>query len=138
MFYNRFYLIIPILFICLLSCDRPKCETDNAVFLNNSYDSEVYKAELANQITQIGQNNLRYWLKDYVESKTDFLVFYVQNDSLCANIKITINNWKNLEQFKKTNGKGRFNAEFKGLNYKIVQENNQTDFIYVGYDRIID
>ena len=79
----KFFRSIPIvlLVICINSCDRKSCETDNPIFLNHSINDQDYKIELAKQIESIGQQNLRYWLHDYVnQDESEYLQFYVQND----------------------------------------------------------
>ena len=133
-------LVVLLCYSILNSCDRPQCETNNSIFLNNNYSSNDYKVELANQINKIGQENLRYWLKDYVETdSSEFLTFYVQNDSLCAELELKMNDWNNLEYLKKNKGKGRFNAEFKELRFNITNKpENEIDFIYLDFDKIID
>ena len=133
-------LVIILCYSILNSCDRPQCDTTNSIFLNNHYSSNSYKLELANQINTIGQKNLKYWLKDFVEKdNNEYLVFYIQNDSLCASIELKMNNWNKLEYLKKVKGKGRFNAEFKGLRFNITNlTENEIEFIYLDFDKIID
>ena len=139
----NYYTKILVILLCysvLNSCDRTQCENNNSIFLTNNYSSNTYKLELANQIEVIGQENLRYWLEDFVvKDNIEYLVFYIQNDSLCASLELKMNNWNKLESLKKVRGKGRFNAEFKGLRYDIsIQTENEIEFIYLDYDKIID
>jgi len=123
-----------------ISCDRKSCKTDNPIFLEHTYNDNVYKAELAAQIKNIGQENLRYWLHDYLQIKdSEYLLFYIQNDDLCAEILIKMNHWNNLEYIQENKGKGSFNAEFKGLRFEILaNDSGNIEFIYTSVDRIID
>lgn len=129
------------LWISITSCDRPKCQTTNPVFQSMDISSSSYKKELANEIQKIGMNNLRYWLADYFENNQEhYFVFYVQNKSLCAQavIKADKDNPK-LKQLIKKKGKGRFNAEFENMKFKInTDESGNTEFVYISHDRIID
>lgn len=138
----KFFRFIPIvlLVICINSCDRKSCETDNPIFLNHTINHQDYKIELAKQIELIGQQNLRYWLHDNVnQDDSEYLQFYVQNDDLCAEMLIKMNHWNNLEHIQKTKGNGSFNAEFKDLRFDINKnELGEVEFIYKNYERIID
>lgn len=122
------------------SCDRKSCETDNPIFLQHTFSDKEYKAELAKQIESIGQENLRYWLHDYInQDDIEYLLFYVQNNDLCAEILVKMNHWNNLELIQKTKGKGSFNAEFRGLKFEIIRNsNNDVEFVYKTNERIID
>jgi hypothetical protein len=136
------YNLIPaiLLVILFVSCDRKSCETDNPIFLEYTYNDQQYKAELADQIEAIGQENLSYWLHDYIkEDINEYLLFYVQNDSLCAEILMKMEHWDNLEFIQKNKGVGSRNAEFRGLTFTINKSNaNETEFIYKNIGRIID
>lgn len=127
-------------FILILSCDRGSCETDNPIFLKFTYSDRQYKVELANKIEAIGQENLRYWLHDYVnKDNAEYLLFYVQNDSLCAKMLLKMEHWNHLEHVKKMKGVGSRNAEFRGLTYTIQKNGaEEIEFIYQSFERIID
>jgi len=44
----------------LVSCDRPQCNNNNPVFNDHLPTSNKYKVELADQINEIGPENLSY------------------------------------------------------------------------------
>lgn len=138
MFSMKYTLLL--LFCILLSCDRPHCTDTNTVFSSNTPESSIYKFELKNQIQKIGSNNLRYWLKAYVENTNeDYLLINVQNDSLCAIMKLSVPVWdKKIEHIRDRKGVGRRGAELSGLQYSIVARPDSIDFIYKGLDYIID
>jgi hypothetical protein len=133
-------IIVFFFFILILSCDRKSCETDNSIFLEYNYNDQHYKAELAGKIEAIGQENLRYWLHDYVKKdNAEYLLLYVQNDSLCAEILVKMEHWKRLEHVKKMKGVGSRNGEFRGLTYTIQKNTSEEiEFIYQSIERIID
>ena len=76
---KTFSALSAILIICLLvSCDRKSCESNNPIFLEYSFKSQKYKTELAKQIESIGQENLRYWLHDYIhENNTEYVAIAI-------------------------------------------------------------
>lgn len=124
-----------------LSCDRPKCSTNNEIFLKNDVTSKIYQNEVARHIEKIGTENLRFWLSDYFENNNEhYFVFYTQNQDLCAKtvVRVDANN-SNFSEVLKNKGKGRFNAEFKGLKLNpVTNEFSDTEFVYVSHEYIID
>ena len=134
-----FLILVSFLFI---ACDRAQCETDNQIFLNNEVISSVYQNELANQIqSATNPKTLRFWLADYFEKDDKhYFVFYTQNDTLCAQTVVNVdeNNTKFADVLI-TKGNGRFNAEFKGLTFDIIQnKQGNFEFHYTGHESIID
>ena len=135
------YMLSALLLLSLYSCDRSSCETDNPAFLNNGVLSKVYQREVVHQIEIVGEDNLRFWLSDYVEKdQKHYLVFYVQNDNLCAQAVMQIDHEdKTFSELVNTKGKGRFNAEFKGVSFDVSQDDNDNLLIrYTGCESIID
>ena len=106
-----------------------------------AYPNRKTASLVVNQIELVGEANLRFWLADYVEKdQAHFLVFYVQNNNLCTEAVMHINqNNTAFTEFAKTKGKGRFNAEFKGVTFDI-SENDEDQFLlhYTGHESIID
>jgi hypothetical protein len=138
---NKILFIFILLNFIILSCDRPACSTDNEIFLKNEVTSKIYQNEVAKHIQNIGQEKLRFWLSDYFESEAKhYFVFYTQNEDLCAKavVKVDADN-NSFSEILKTKGKGRFNAEFRGLKLDLVKnEFGDTEFVYISHDRIID
>ncbi len=132
-------LVISVLFVTGVSCDRPECKNTNPIFDKYQPNSEVYKRELAEQLKNVDSNQLSYWLKDYEEREGQtYLHFYIQGDGLCAVLVLTMQQWDKLERFKEVKGQGRFNAEFVNLKFEIQQDSLTTNFIYQTFDRMID
>ena len=126
-------------FVCLISCDRPTCKNANPIFDDYQPVSTKYKQELVKQLSIVDKSKLRYWLKDYTEYENEVqLHFYIQSKELCAVLVLDVEQWNKLEQLKKTKGKGRFNAEFKNLQFEIVQDSLNPKFVYRDFSRIID
>ena len=91
------------------------------------------------QLSMVDKSELRYWLKEYIEKENEVqLYFNIQSKELCAVLVLDVEQWNKLEQIRKTKGKGRFNAEFTNLTYKIVQDPINPKFVYNDYDRILD
>ncbi|WP_047547646.1 hypothetical protein [Psychroserpens sp. Hel_I_66] len=130
-----------LILLSFYSCDRTSCETDNPIFLNNEVLSKVYQTEVVNKIKSIGTDNLRFWLADYLEKdQNDYLVFYVQNKNLCAEVVMHIDQTNPaFSQLVETKGKGRFNAEFRGVTFDISKnDDDKFPLHYTGHERIID
>jgi hypothetical protein len=130
-----------LLVLTFYSCDRSSCETDNPVLLNNEVLSKIYQREVVNQIELTGDETLRFWLSDYLEkNEQHYLVFYIQNDNLCAEAVMHIDhNDEAFSELIKIKGQGRFNAEFRGVTFD-VSENDEDQFLlhYTGHKTIID
>lgn len=138
---NNILFVLVLLNFIILSCDRPACSTDNEIFLKNEVTSKIYQNEVAKHIENIGLENLRFWLADYFEGDAKhYFVFYIQNEDLCAKAVVRVNaDNTNFSEVLKTKGKGRFNAEFRGLKLDPVKnEFGDTEFVYVSHERIID
>jgi len=128
-----------IVLLILNACDRPECSNNNPIFNNNAPESIIYKMDLEKRIQTIGAENLRYWLKAYVENDSqEYLLVNVQNDSLCAIMKLTINSWNKLEDIRQKKGVGRRGAELDGLTFTVHKKNGDVDFVYEDLSWIID
>lgn len=122
-----------------MSCDRPHCKSQNILFKTNEPSSKKYKDELVNQLNQIDQSKLTYWLQKYDEKNgEEFIYFYVQGDGLCAILHLTINDWNKLEDVRDRKGVGRRGAEFTNLKFTVNQDSLSTQFTYITYDSLID
>ncbi len=131
--------ILLLTILLLSSCDRPECINVNKIFDNNDPNTKIYKDELVNQLHQIDQSKLTYWLQEYVEQNgRESLYFNIQSDEICAILHLTVKDWKKLETIREKKGVSRRGAEFTNLKFKIIQQPLSTDFIYETYDRIID
>lgn len=136
---NSVWAIFVISITLSISCDRPECTNENPIFDTNEPNSKIYKEELAQQLAQVDESELRYWFQKYEDKEgIESLYFYVQSDSLCAVLYLTMNHWEKLERVREKKGVGRRGAEFTNLSYEIVQDSLSTRFIYNTFDRIID
>jgi hypothetical protein len=134
------YVALCILFFA--ACDRPDCTNSNPVFDQYAPDAPEYKAELARELAIADTNNLRYWVKEYVEDGDDgddsYISVFVQNEKLCAIMMLHLTQWNKLGQLKAVKGKGYSGAELAGLRYTIKKDSSSTDFIYEDVDAIVD
>jgi hypothetical protein len=128
-----------VVFLTAVSCDRPACDNKNPIFDNYDINSVEYKAELIKQIEKIGHENLSYWLESYTaENEKEYIVVYIQNDSLCAKGKILVTDWKKIEGIRRTKGGSYRGAKLKGLTFRIENDSNSIELIYEGLTRIVD
>jgi hypothetical protein len=132
-------IMLLLMFLTAVSCDRPNCENVNPIFNQYDMNSEEYKTELLSQIEENGQNNLTYWFSSYAEENgNEYIIVYIQNDSLCAKGVIKVDDWGKIEGIKRTKGKGYVGAELKGLTFLIEKDSSKTEFVYKDLARIID
>jgi hypothetical protein len=95
--------------------------------------------ELAFRLKEIDNSELSYWFEKYEEEEgNDHLFFLVQGKNLCAIMKLTVNEWDNFENLRRTKGKSYQGAKFLNLKYSILQDSLITDFVYISHDRIVD
>lgn len=137
--YQLIYKVLMFSSICLVSCDRPRCDNANPIFEGNEPSSKKYKAELAKQLNAIDQTKLTYWLQKYEEQEgKEYLYFNIQGDDLCAILHLSMTHWDKLEKVREKKGAGRRGAKFTNLKFKVIQDSLSTQFIYTSYDSIID
>ncbi len=132
-------LVISLMILIVVSCNRPNCENKNLIFDKYDIDSEEYKTELLNQIEKYGQKNLTYWFDSYIkENGNEYIIVNIQNHALCAKGKIQVNDWNKIEGIKTTQGKGYVGAKLKGLTFDVEKKSNKTELIYKDINRIVD
>lgn len=134
---NKFKkLIVALVAIVTLSCNKPDCQSNNLVFNSNLPDSPAYRLELVKQL-QANNDNLSYWLDGYLETKSGtYLVVEIVGDNLCAEGHMLVKDWdKNIQDIQRTKGMGYIGAEFKGLEYSVREDGV---LVYESLDRIID
>jgi len=128
-----------LLFLGIVSCDRPNCTNQNKVFEANLPESKIYKDELIKQLANTEQSKLSYWLQRYEKrNEGEFLYFYVQGEDLCATLVLTMKNWHKLERVREKKGVSYRGAEFTDLKYEIRKDSLGISFMYQTYDQIID
>jgi hypothetical protein len=129
---------IAILILATVSCDRPECQNTNPIFDRFTPAQEEYKLELVKQVKG-RESKLRYWLDRYEEKNNrEYLMVFIQGDSLCAKAEILIENWEGIEGIRRVKGKGYSGAELAGFKYDVHFQSERTTFSYRGVDRIVD
>lgn len=126
--------------LCLAvgSCNMPECRNTNPIFDNFAPDTQEYKNELAKQIKDIGIENLSYWHDKYVKKDdAEYIVVYIQGQNLCAKGEIQVDDWKKISGLRKDIS-GYSGAELEGLDFEIIQNSTETNFLFKDVDRIID
>ena len=129
----------PLFLILIFSCDRPECKNSNSVFEAYEPDTKEYKDELVRQLQMTDNKTLSYWLDKYeTKNNKEYILVSIQGEELCARGSILVNNWKNLEGVKRTQGKGYIGAELKGLQIDIQKNPLQTELVLKDIDYIAD
>lgn len=137
--YKSILITVTISFLLMMSCDRPVCESDNAIFNTHEPNTKIYKDELVKQLTLVDSDQLRFWLKSFNDDDgIESLYFYIQGGNLCAILHLTMDHWDRLERVREKKGVGRRGAEFTNLKFKIHQDSSNTKFVFESYDKIID
>lgn len=133
------FLALCTLLVSSSSCYHQECKNVNPIFDNYAPDSKIYMDELAFRLKEIDNSELSYWFEKYEEEEgNDHLFFLVQGKNLCAIMKLTVNEWDNFENLRRTKGKSYQGAKFLNLKYSILQDSLITDFVYISHDRIVD
>ncbi len=132
-------LILSTLLFLLASCDRPNCKNTNSVFDSNDIEANLYKQELVKQIDKVGKEKLTYWLSNYTKKNgKEFITVDIQGGDLCAKGLIQVNDWKNIEEIKRTKGVSYNGAQLKGLTFDIIANGESINFIYKNVESIVD
>lgn len=123
----------------LVSCDKPNCTSNNPIFNNYPPENQIYKNELLRSINNVDKNELRFWFKEIKNLKDrKELLFFVQNENICAIMSMEFQQIKKLENLIQKNGKSFHGAEFTNLKFEAIQENNNIKFVLIDFDEIID
>lgn len=136
------YKLYPYFFILstaiLFSCQNTKYNNTNPVFDKYPAESEEYKSELLEVIK--ANNNLKYYLDSYDEMNGNhYLNVSVQGDNTCAKAVIWIRNTdRKLNGIIKNKGMGYSGSELKDLQIGIVPDTKKIQFVYNGFDKVID
>ncbi len=135
------------LLVILVSCNhKPDCSNSNELFIKYSPKDTEYKDELVIQLENIDKNKLRYWVKEYAErGNEEFIYFDIQGDGLCAIIEInmtiekhdllTNSLYNGVESKHNDIGSTRTSIEFFDLEFDILQDSLQTEFIFRDFRR---
>jgi hypothetical protein len=117
----------------------PDCHNSNPVFDNNTPDSKMYRNELARELSGRNKKDIGYWIDhDTRVGGKDYLLVFVQSDSLCAKMQMEVHNWGTLSHVKEVSSKSYSGAGLKNLQYDIVQDTAGARFVYKDVERIID
>lgn len=121
------------------ACDRPRCETANAVFKDHAIESIEYKKELSQEIEEQNKEELQFWFKKYKkDEKGERIYVNVQGEALCAIMELEVFSWEGIENIRKYKGKSYVGAELIDLRYDVVKENGDVRFVYQGVEGIFD
>jgi hypothetical protein len=131
--------IVFLVAVLFTSCDRPDCTNANQVFSINKPSSNQYVLELAKRLQSVDQSKRTYWIKGYEKiGEEEFLNIYVQGDGLCAQTKLLVEDWSNLEFLHKAEGKGYSGAEIQNLRLELRTEEETSCLVYVSHTAILD
>lgn len=144
---NKKTLIILVILTVLITglvsfCNRPDCISANPVFDKFDPESIEYRNELKNQIEQIGQDKLNFWIFSLKRiDGADYLKLYVQSDQLCAILFAKNLSFKAISKFPDKNlesSLGYHEARLVNVELKIDTTRNQTNFVIEKIGRILD
>ncbi len=123
----------------LNACVAPECKNTNPVFERSHPQDKEYKIELARQLKNIDNSQLGYWIRNYEEKNgKEFLYLDIRGGDLCCTMELTIENWKGLENVKRTKGVGYSGAMINDLKFNIIEAVARTEFIYRECKGIMD
>lgn len=112
------------------------CENNNPIFENYAYDSKEYKSELIRLLKDSEGEKTKFWFGKYLDS-THILVD-VQNEKICAKGHLTVEKWEGfMKNLKRVKGVS-YNGPLIGLQYKLVDDPNNPEIIFIRADKIID
>jgi len=130
------FLLITVLTL-LSSCDKPRCENTNPIYIENAIDSKVYNDELLKELST--EENLSFWLKEVkTENNKDYLVVNIYNENVCTAGQFLVRDWKGIESIQKSKGIGHRGAQLQGFTYSITYTNLETILNYKSLTAIID
>ena len=134
------FLLLVILQISTLGCDRPACKNTNPVFETHSPDTKAYKDELIRQLSKADRSKLSYWMNAYRKyGNAVYIWANVQGDGLCAQIMMTVKDSdKGIKGILQTKGRGYRGAELKDLRFDVYQDSAKTEFIFKEISGLID
>jgi len=119
------------------SCDKPRCENSNPIYVNNTIDSKVYNDELVRELST--EDNLTFWLKDVIsENGKDYLLVNIHNNNVCATGQFIVNDWNTIEDLEKNKGAGRRGAQLQGFKYSIAYSLTGTTLLFKSISGFID
>ena len=135
--------ILAVLITGLVSfCNRPDCINNNPVFDKFDPESTKYRNELKNQIENIGQDKLNFWIFNLKRiDGADYLKLYVQSDHLCAILFAKNLSGKAISKFPDKNLESRLGyhgARLVNVELKIDTTLKQTNFVIEKIGCILD
>jgi hypothetical protein len=125
-------------YLFMNSCDMPECRNSNPIFDNFSPDAKEYRSELAKHISHIGAKNLSYWHDKYVKKGgAEYIVVYIQGKDLCAKGEIQVSDWGKISGMRREVS-GYHGAKLQGLDFEVILDSTETNFLFKDTDRVID
>ncbi len=120
-------------------CRSPKCTCHDPVLNASRPDSEAYTLRLANLLEATDQTTLSFWFTGYEEKEgNESMIFRVKGETLCAEMRLRVEDWTMLNDLRSRKGVSYRGAEFVNLQYDIRRDSSGTAFIFRKFDRIID
>ena len=139
-----FYLILT---LTLLSagCESPECASTNKILNEHSPDEKVYKDELIRLLKREEPSHLRYWMGAYWRKRekgvpmSESILVHVKGREVCADMILKIKgSKKGIEQVIDKQMMGYRGAGLENLEYDLIQDSAQTEFVFRQISGIID
>ena len=138
---KRVYLFALIALCTMSACMMDASCPNNEVFKKYTPDSREYKAELVRQLQNFNTEKLNYYIENYSELENkQYLLVVINDDKLCALIKMDITNCDNdkLWWVKDKKGKGYSGAGLHRPKFRIDSTDGDYKFILDDLRRISD
>ena len=137
---NRISLAIGGLIISVsISCDKPACHQSIEALHGLDLRSNVYQEILSEELGKYKFSDLRYWVANYEEEGSNgYIIVDITGDSLCAQVRILVEDWSKMEGLKQAKGISYLGAELKGLTFEKRETDHGSLFVLNQLDRIID
>ncbi len=136
--FHLFSLSSMLLLLCC-SCGQQQAPENHSVFSQNTPDSPLYKAELERQIRAIGADRLDYHVEGYTERQGEaYLWVNVQGKGLSAIAEMTVPDWQKLGKIRENQGLGYRGAKLDGLQFDILDDSPEVQFVFRDLRQIID
>ncbi|HWA32522.1 MAG TPA: hypothetical protein VG737_00255 [Cyclobacteriaceae bacterium] len=130
---------LTVLWLMLSAFTEPHCENADAIFRDEPYEEDVYKAELARLLKAGKPDEFKYYLSGYLRpGDKEYLIVNIHGANFCAKAAITVNDWGKLQDVRRTSCRGYRGAELQGLKIAVNEENGKVEFVFEDVVAIVE
>ena len=100
---------------------KPECVNENIVFLQNDWDSYIYKKEVMSVLENAEPEDYRYFFQSIIKRNgKDYLLVNFRNQKECFSASMCVKDWGHLEPVRASHGT-YYSNELMNLEWKIVR-----------------